>query len=83
MIVCKFPSFFRSCGQAERVDGFLVVAHAADALEPRQHFDGALRQRRQGLCIPFHPATISNGPGMFTLLRFSAWVLPVTVRQSP
>jgi hypothetical protein len=40
------PSFFGGCGQAKRVDGFFIIAHAAHAFQARQHFRGALRQRQ-------------------------------------
>jgi len=60
------PSFFGGGGQSERVNGFFIVAHPADALQPRQHFRGALRQWRQGFRVPFHVANISDGSGQFT-----------------
>jgi len=60
------PSFFGGGGQSERVNGFFIVAHPANALQPRQHFRGALRQWRQGFRVPFHVANISDGSGQFT-----------------
>jgi hypothetical protein len=49
MILDQLPSFFGGCGQAEGMNGFFAVAHAANVLQSRQHFRGALGQWRQGL----------------------------------
>jgi hypothetical protein len=67
MILNQLPSFFGGGGQTKRVDGFFAVAHAADMFQSRQHFRGAFRQRRQGLWLPFHTVSLTDGLRRFTL----------------
>jgi hypothetical protein len=47
MILNQLPSFFGGCCQTERVNGFFIITHSVNVFQSREHFRGALRQRRQ------------------------------------